>query len=79
MNPDRQPLIDPSTYEVLFEVYAIVAAADKGKGSLNPTDVSYIAGQLKTVLTLNSLAPTDPRTDPKVMSHIKELGRKFLP
>lgn len=77
---DRQPLIDPQTFEILYEVYQIVAQADSKKGGgINPGDISYISGQLKSLLILNSAPAIDPRTDTKVASRIKELGRKFLP
>lgn len=79
MDENRQPAIDVSTWEVLLEVYQILAGGDGGKSPLNATDVSYLTAALKSVLMLNSLPSTDPRSDPKILDRIKTLGRNLLP
>ena len=73
---DRQPTIDLQTWEALFAVYTIVAAADNGNRQIEPSDLAYAHAKLEDVLIFNSLPAVDPRSDAKVIDKLKALGRR---
>lgn len=74
---DRTPLIDPSTFEMLVEVYRIVERADNDNTPVDPGDIAFINGLLRGIIKANSIPKDDPRIGFTLTDRIKSVADKF--